>query len=680
MNKLLSILLLLLISNSIWSQYPKIDSLQNELTLIQEDSIQSKTLEQIGNEWLMLNQDTSYHYYEKALKIELSIGNLNRSQNMVRLLFDILYESGQSEEVILLCEKYIKYYKEKECQECYFSMEYLLASYYFILGEHEKALKMYSLMITKTDVNIPDERAAKASCYGKRSLCYSKKGEYFKAISDLDSALVLADSTNYSSLNSIYGSYGLLYLDLEERDLALLNLEKAAEVANKSDYSAYVVSSKHSLAQFYLHFKEYKDAEKFALSGLATVEKEQKDYFILIFCGLLTEIYISSNQISKAEKLAKRVIKISSQLNMEEQKAYAKQILGRIALVKNNFEQARLYCEDSWSYYKTGGFPKTGNETCKCLFKAYEGLKKPEKALTFYKQHILFKDSLFGKKEIQKALRSKYSFELKLQQAGFKNEQIKQDLIANQKLKTKNQLIIGVSILSILILALGLFIFKTRQQKRETEIAIQKEQVQAQFSQQLLQSQEDERVRISRELHDSVGQDLILLKSEAQLKNDTELETTIATTLNNVREITQGLHPFVLEQFGLTAALKKLVKTIDNSTDIFITEEIENIDNLLSKQQELGVYRIAQEAMNNIIKHANSPSALIAAKKDNQFITLSIKDYGKGFDWSEKSTAKNSLGMKTLQERAKILNANLNIDSEIEKGTTIYLKIPLKNA
>jgi signal transduction histidine kinase len=136
----------------------------------------------------------------------------------------------------------------------------------------------------------------------------------------------------------------------------------------------------------------------------------------------------------------------------------------------------------------------------------------------------------------------------------------------------------------------------------------------------------------------------------------------------------------VLEQFGLTAALKKLVKTIDNSTDIFITEEIENIDNLLSKQQELGVYRIAQEAMNNIIKHANSPSALIAAKKDNQFITLCIKDYGKGFDWSEKSTAKNSLGMKTLQERAKILNANLNIDSELEKGTTVYLKIPLKNA
>src|SRR5690606_18160213 len=103
-------------------------------------------------------------------------------------------------------------------------------------------------------------------------------------------------------------------------------------------------------------------------------------------------------------------------------------------------------------------------------------------------------------------------------------------------------------------------------------------------------------------------------------------------------------------------------------------------DELLTKQQELGVYRIVQEAINNILKHSESPSALIIAKKENKSVILCLKDYGKGFDWRAQSKMKNSLGMKTLEERAKILNAEFNIDSELKKGTTIYLKIPINDA
>ncbi|MDP1165601.1 hypothetical protein, partial [Klebsiella pneumoniae] len=72
--------------------------------------------------------------------------------------------------------------------------------------------------------------------------------------------------------------------------------------------------------------------------------------------------------------------------------------------------------------------------------------------------------------------------------------------------------------------------------------------------------------------------------------------------------------------------------------------------------------------------------ALITAEKQEQYIAVSIRDYGKGFDWSKKSTLKNSLGMKTLQERAKILNAEFSIESTPKKGTSIYLKIPITNA
>lgn len=195
------------------------------------------------------------------------------------------------------------------------------------------------------------------------------------------------------------------------------------------------------------------------------------------------------------------------------------------------------------------------------------------------------------------------------------------------------------------------------------------------FSRSLLKVQEGERTRISRELHDSVGQQLILLKNQAKVLQSPEMEQTASATLEEVRTITRDLHPVVLTQLGLTAALEDMIHKLDANTEIFFSTELENVDNLLAKDEELNLYRIVQEALNNIVKHAQAASARLTIERSKSKLTLTIQDNGNGFDVSQGESAANSLGLKTLNERATMLNARLKINSS-DKGTRVVLEVP----
>ncbi len=201
-----------------------------------------------------------------------------------------------------------------------------------------------------------------------------------------------------------------------------------------------------------------------------------------------------------------------------------------------------------------------------------------------------------------------------------------------------------------------------------------KYQLKTQFAQDLIKEQENERKRLSRDLHDGIAQDLMLLKNQLEFKEDSTNQKLAEKTLINLRNVSLGLHPFVLEKFGLTEAINQLVIKLDDTQQIFFDAHIENIDGYFSKNQQLHIYRIVQEAINNAIKYANSPSIKIILQKNGNTILIEIKDFGKGFTVSEKANEIDSLGLKTMQERSKMIPAKLTITSEKNKGTTVQLK------
>ncbi|MBX7172362.1 MAG: hypothetical protein K1X72_15455 [Pyrinomonadaceae bacterium] len=205
-----------------------------------------------------------------------------------------------------------------------------------------------------------------------------------------------------------------------------------------------------------------------------------------------------------------------------------------------------------------------------------------------------------------------------------------------------------------------------------------------QFSRQLIESQEAERKRIATELHDGLGQNLVVIKNRAALgikkgedkervvKELNNISESATQALDEVREITNNLRPQLLDRLGLTKAINAMLKKL--SGVIEIESEIDSIDNIFNENEEISIYRIVQESLNNVIKHADATVVSVKIKRNEDNILIRIKDNGKGFD---SANIKSGLGLVGLKERSQLLNGELLIDSKIGAGTTIKVKIQL---
>lgn len=208
------------------------------------------------------------------------------------------------------------------------------------------------------------------------------------------------------------------------------------------------------------------------------------------------------------------------------------------------------------------------------------------------------------------------------------------------------------------------------------------------FTQRLITAQEDERKRISFELHDAVGQDLLVIKNMTRLvqKNVNDLHSAeeflndISSAADNsikdVRDISRTLHPYQLGKLGLTAALKSLILKVENSTEIKISSNIDNVDNAFEQSQEIHIFRILQECLNNVIKHSGASNVEVSICRNADEVSVSVKDDGRGFEISNnEDSAKYGIGITGINERVQILNGTLDITSKIGEGTEVKVSI-----
>jgi signal transduction histidine kinase/ribosomal protein L33 len=202
--------------------------------------------------------------------------------------------------------------------------------------------------------------------------------------------------------------------------------------------------------------------------------------------------------------------------------------------------------------------------------------------------------------------------------------------------------------------------------------------MQVQFSQDLIQNQEEERSRIAKELHDSIGQQLTLIKQTAQNENLEYIAGLTHMTLEEVRSISRNIYPASLQRLGFKVSVEYLLEDVDNQTNMFIDVEIDEVDHFMDQKTTLNLYRFVQEAISNVIKHARSKTLQVKITALKNDIGIYIMDNGKGFV-IDKEGMNNSLGFKTLKERINIVKGTLEIKTTLGKGTELIATIPKIN-
>jgi signal transduction histidine kinase len=212
------------------------------------------------------------------------------------------------------------------------------------------------------------------------------------------------------------------------------------------------------------------------------------------------------------------------------------------------------------------------------------------------------------------------------------------------------------------------------------------------FSQEVLGKLEEERRRIAVNLHDSLGQTLLVIKNNAILATQAmpagegvvsridEISNTTSHAIEEIRRITHGLRPYQLDRLGLTQAIRTSVNQAAENGSISFATRVDDIDGVFDKDTEIHVYRIVQEAVTNVVKHAAATETAVVIKKRSTVVSLSIRDNGKGFDPATPSSRPHDLGLGLtgIGERARILGGTLAIESKPGEGTILTVEIPIK--
>lgn len=210
---------------------------------------------------------------------------------------------------------------------------------------------------------------------------------------------------------------------------------------------------------------------------------------------------------------------------------------------------------------------------------------------------------------------------------------------------------------------------------------------------QLMSIQERERSRISAELHDELGQALMVLrmdvsalqdklrKDQVQLKKEcSRLLSYITDIVDNVRRLCWDLGPYLMEGLGLSASLQNLIEEMCKKHNFTCSLDLQEIDARLSLETQTKIYRILQESLTNIVKHAGAAHISVTLKRDGARLLLEVADQGQGFNLEEVSARpapSRGLGLTAMMERARQAGGSLEVASKIGQGTTITLTLPL---
>jgi two-component system NarL family sensor kinase len=584
-----------------------------------------------GNHFFYKNNFAkAVEYYNNAASIakKEDVKSLERLAN-IRISF-VKYETGNT---LIAEDELLTFLKEANNEKDYTNMVEL----YNLIGiiheeksDRKGALKYYLEGLSVS--NIQNLSYFPAVFANNIALIKWSSGQKEEALKDFEKALIVAEKEGNSRLSShIQLNLCMIKVEGNNPEQALKLFEKVIKYAKDNDLPKELASNYLNLSSAFSNSNRTVEAMQYIDSSIILLKSEN------IYESELTKAYLTKaalliriNQLNEATKTLNIIIDLTKQ-------------------TKN--------LEDIYNYHLL-------------KYQIYEKQKNYKDALTEYLTYSQLKDSLNEQVNSKVIQELQQSFDIHRKEIELERERSKTMLLeeSNENERLLKWAAIATGIVSIIILILILnnrYVRKLREKQQA-------------FSSQLIENIDEERKRISFDLHDDIGQSLSIIKSKisrAKNKENTnldEVETSLSNVIEQTREISKKLFPSNIEKIGFIRSIALMMETIQSSSQLVCSFDIPETIETLSLEQKTHLFRIVQECTNNTIKHSGASGLKIEITEKNKEYQLTYQDNGKGIKTKKSASG---IGLRSLSERAKLLNGNIFIlDEKNAKGFKLIIK------
>jgi len=510
---------------------------------------------------------------------------------------------------------------------------------------------------------------------------YYFKGNYNEAAEYFYRSIEIFEKLNdHQNLAESYNDLAKLYRKTRDLSRSLQNYDRAMEIFKAINDSAGIAKIYNESGVVFEYQEKYQEAARRYTASLIIDEKRKDSVGICYALSNLAGVYTIQNKFILAEKYLLQSLIFRKQLSDALSLALNYSDLGNTYFSAKRYIKAKLFIDTSNSIAFTMGYPELRGNNFDLLAKIAEEQGEYQKALSYNKLKTSINDSIFNIEKTKKIeeLNTRYETEKK----------------ERTILEQKNRIVLQntIMIAAVVFVTLGLLLLYSQHRRYQwrQEAKMQAESLRQQDNavKAVIDAEEAERKRIATDLHDGVGQIMSAAKMNlSAYEHYTKFQTSeqqqyfqkiislVDSGCKEVRSVSHNMMPNALLKNNLSDAINEFINKLDNRT-LKVYLHSEGFENPVNSNIETVLYRVIQECVNNVIKHAEANILDISLVKEANEITATIEDNGKGFEVN-KTAYKDGIGLKNIFTRVEFLKGTVDFTSAPGKGTLVAIYIPL---
>ncbi|OQY96680.1 MAG: hypothetical protein B6D37_01370 [Sphingobacteriales bacterium UTBCD1] len=598
-------------------------------------------------------------------------------------------------------------------------------AYYYETIDTEKSAQAYQNAIAFTKNKKLDYQAA--NIYFNQSYLFYAQGKYQEASASVDTALIFLENSSHPNTAfkrvQVYGQMSGIYKMLNDYEKSIEYQLKANEMNEKLNRLPELLVGYINTSVLYKEMLDYHKQEEYARKVLAIAKETStnKDFFLAyMYIGyslaeqnnhqearkyldssrlffnkdenyqpnMLISYYLINGEVffmSEKYDSSYQYFKMAYDLGKEKMQKYGEYHalvqMGNVLRKEKKFMEAeKLLLQAYEEIYKTGELAQK-NTALEYLSNLYEDWGDTKKSLKYYKDFKKVSDSIVNDKNKKLAISLEKQYENEKKEATIKLQQVQ---IKDRK--RLNYLLGGVALALVIISLLTYRTYHQKQKLHRQRISELETEQKLNATEAVLKGEEQERARLAKDLHDGLSGMLSGVKYSLQDmkgnlimagENRQAFERSIDmldSSIKEMRRVAHNMMPEVLVRYGLDAAMRDYISEINKSGIVNIVyQSMGMAKKEMERSSAIAVYRIVQELVNNVIKHARATEVLVQLFGENDKLVVNVEDNGKGFD-TKLSEGQEGMGWKNIRSRVELLKGTIDIHSSPEKGTSVNLE------